>query len=575
MCGIIGCSLSKSSNYNILKQLEKLEYRGYDSCGVTDLINNQFFTFKSTNRISELMKERTTKSTLSIAHTRWATHGNVSVNNAHPIESNNLKYMIVHNGIIENYLELKEKYLTNYNFKTETDTEIIVNLFEYFSNTLNIKNTIKKLLSVLKGSFACLIVNKETNSIYFFKNKSPLLLGVGNDIILASDICALGKTVDKFYRINDFEYGIIQNEKYEIFYNDERIEPDFTLYNSQNNIIELNGFNHYMQKEIYEIKDLLLKELSKTFNKNIYYYINNSKIIILIASGTSYHSALLGSYFFNHLSNTESHAFVSCEFEYFDYYNQDDLFIVISQSGETADLIKVIDILNKNNHHILSITNSKYNTISTLSTINIDIEAGIEVAVASTKTYTLSSFILYKLACIKNNCFNYNEVLKTILELDTIYSNTNEYKNIASALFKAKNMFFLGTGYSKIIADEASLKFKEITYIHSESKSSGELKHGTISLINNGFPVLYFINEKNDYITKTSIEEVKSRGANVFIISCDDSVSQTNILINNTTSILAFIPFSVILQLISYYTALYLNNDIDKPRNLAKSVTVL
>lgn len=575
MCGIIGCSLHDNSKYNILSQLAKLEYRGYDSCGVTDLINNQFFTFKSTNRISDLKNKKTTLSNLSIAHTRWATHGNVSTKNAHPILSNNGNYSIVHNGIIENYDKLKEVYLSAFRFITETDTEVIVNLFEYFCKTNDEIDSLYILSKLLKGSYAFIILDKKSDNMYFMKNKSPLIIGKGQDIIIASDILAFDKNVSSYYRLNDFEYGYIKNNKVFLYHNNKQIKPSFIsfIYSNYNN--QLNGYNHYMEKEIYETKDLLKKQIDFKFDSDIINLINSSKRIILIASGTSYHAGLLGSYFFNHLSNIESSAYIACEFEYFDYYNSDDLFIVISQSGETADLIKIVNILKNHNHNILSITNSIINTISTLSSKNINIDAGIEIAVASTKTYTLSSFILYKLACIKNNLYDKRSVINCIAELDNIYNSTDIYKDLAKSIYKNKNLFFLGSGYDNLICKEASLKLKEISYIHSESMSCGELKHGSISLITKDFPVIYFISDNGYKNTLNSIEELKSRHAKVYIISTNNVEIESDIKVSSTNDLLSFIPFSIVLQFISYYTALLLNNDIDKPRNLAKSVTVL
>ena len=570
MCGIVGMITDHNIKDYLINGLEKLEYRGYDSCGITLLYNKKLSTKKSLKRIKPLKRKLRIDSNIGIAHTRWATHGKVNKTNAHPIFSFNKNFVIVHNGIIENYIDLKNKYLKDYSFKTETDTEVIINLIDYLSKKYNILDSIKILLTLLKGTFACLVINKNENKIYFFKHKSPLIIGKGDGIFFTSDMINLPNCISKYYRLNDGDYGYADlNNVY--LYNS--IDSNFIFQNIpvEKNDLLLNSYNHYMEKEIYETP-CILKQIHNIDLSVISNTIKKFNRVCFIASGTSFHAAEIGSYFLHKIAHVDSMCYVSSEFSIDDVRDKKTLFFVISQSGETADLISVINTLKKNNFTVFSLTNSLYSTIATLSDININMNAGPEIAVASTKSYTMSIAILYKLA----NQLIDKEVDFAIIENDikNILSRKNEIYRISKQISKKKDLFFLGKRLDFLLCKEASLKLKEISYIHCEAFQAGELKHGSIALINNKTILIYILTEKDtEKLIRHSINEVKSRGATVITI-CTESLStiEDTFIIHDSET--AFIQIALLSQLIAYYTASILKKDIDKPRNLAKSVTV-
>ena len=586
MCGIIGYLDDEIGTSYVIDGLQKLEYRGYDSCGFACVKNGEFSIYKSTKRIADLKEKIKDDGTTIIAHTRWATHGKVSFENAHPISSYLENFIIVHNGIIENYQELKDKYLKDIVLKTETDTEIIVNLIElFYQKDNNLISVLSFVSSLLSGSFACLIINKnDDEKIYFMKRNSPLLIGTGKGIYIASDSLAFNEKVDKFCRLENNDLGYVTKKDVFIYNNSVLINPKYTLFDYNNNDYSLGKYHHHMEKEIYDEPAILKKYLDTYINKNkislgtcvediLSQDFNN---IYIIGSGTSYHAALFGSYFFRTISRKNAVSIVSSEF-YPDEYilNNNDLFIVISQSGETADLIKVCEQIK--NHKIIAITNVTTSTIAVMANVVIDMKAGAEIAVASTKAYISSVTILYLLAnlLIKNN--PYLEFLTGTRSMNLAFYQLPTIIKLAKHIAGKEHLFFLGKNTDYLLAKEASLKLKEITYIHSESFQSGELKHGTIALITNGTPVIAIItNSKYHMLMRNAIAEVKTRGAIIYVISLK-SLSRPNdeIIIDDTNINLSYLPVSIIFQLLAYYTALERGTDIDKPRNLAKSVTVL
>lgn len=587
MCGIIGCLDESLGVSYVLDGLEKLEYRGYDSCGVCISKNNDFSIYKSINRIKNLRLLVNDNGTNIIGHTRWATHGKVSIINAHPISSYDDNFIIVHNGIIENYQSLKDEYLSDYSFKSETDTEVIINLIAKFSSSFsNLIDTINYVKSLLVGSFACLIVCKfDQNKIFFMKRNSPLLIGkTKNGFCFVSDMIAFNDFVKNYYRLNDDDIGYVTFDNVFLFNNKLVINPLFNDFINFNETYLPNTFSHYMEKEIYEEPTIISSYLDYYF-KNNYLYFNNKvnellkgKInnIYLIGSGTSYHAGLMGSYFLKTISFIKSYACVSSEF-YPDEekFNDDDLFIVISQSGETADLISIMKKINLK--RTIAICNVSTSSISSLAYAFIEMHAGVEVAVASTKAYLSSVTILYFIASYLVNANPYSKIKNEIINMENCFNFLPIIKSISKDIANYSDLFFLGKSSDYFLSLEASLKLKEISYIHSEAFQSGELKHGTIALITRNTPVIAIIsNKKYNSLIRSAIHEVKSRNAKVYVISIKDSSLETDdIILNCETEELSYLTISIIFQLIAYYTALEKNNDIDKPRNLAKSVTVL
>lgn len=587
MCGIIGYLDDELGVPYVLDGLEKLEYRGYDSCGLAINQKHHFEIYKSIKRIKDLRSKISSNGYNIIAHTRWATHGKVSIDNAHPIKSYDGKYLIVHNGIIENYQFLKEKYLSDIVFNTETDTEVIVNLLSKFSlKKDSLIDAIKDIVKILDGSFACLIIDNDVpERIYFMKKNSPLLIGQSNSgFFIASDILAFNNRIKRYCRLNDFDVGYLTKKDLYLFNNQKMVIPVFNDFFPLENIKLSNNFNHYMEKEIYEepliIKrylDFYFKNGEICFDKKINDLLNNHfKNIYIIGSGTSYHAGLLGSYFFKNISKINSYAFVSSEFYIEEnHFNNDDLFIVISQSGETADLINVMKQISS--YQIIAITNVVTSTIGTMANGVIDMMADREIAVASTKAYLASVTILYLLANYFVYNLPYSSIIKQIDFLDNSFKYLPKVLDICKEISFKNDLFFLGKNNDYFLAMEASLKLKEISYIHSESFQAGELKHGSIALITPGTPVIAIIsNSKYHMLIRSAISEVKSRGAKVYVISTKNvSIPTDDIILDNACDELSYMVISPIFQLIAYYAALNRGNDIDKPRNLAKSVTVL
>lgn len=607
MCGIIGYSGENNAKDIIIDGLKALEYRGYDSAGLTVFENNRLRTVKTTGRVSRL-GEKTAESirgrtTCGIGHTRWATHGEPSEKNAHPHGNDTL--MLVHNGIIENSNELKEQLTKNgYNFVSDTDTEVIAALIESEHKTSGDRiKSIRTACERLRGSFALGIVFRDCpDRIFAARKDSPLLIASsihGN--FIASDISAFINHTDKYCRLKDYETAVIGKEDITIINSDGRqYHPEWQRAESKNETADSHGFRHFMLKEINDEPDAMRKtfesvtrnglpDFSATVKDGFFRNINR---IHITACGTAYHAGLLGRQFIEKLSRIPVNVHIASEFRYSNpITDENDLVIIISQSGETADSLAALRLMKSRNIRTVSIVNTTGSSMENESDCIIRTRAGTEISVASTKAFHVQVLVLLIIAtelALLNGRMTKDEVRQILHDaqhdfsdnISRILQRTNSILPVADKLSTHRNVFFIGRGTDSILASEASLKLKEISYINSQSYPAGELKHGTISLIEKGTPVIAIATDSFFYDKmKSNIREVKARGAHVISICPEDAhsireVSDEVILLPESTS--SLVPFSVstVIQLLAYHTANALGRDIDKPRNLAKSVTV-
>ena len=591
MCGIIGYVGSSSTKDILLSSLEKLEYRGYDSSGISIIENNTILTYKSIGKLINLknkIKDTTFSSSIGIGHTRWATHGEPSIENAHPHVSSNNKISLVHNGIIENYLELKEELIKqNISFYGKTDTEVIVKYIESIYDKDPLK-AIYKLNKVLKGSYALAIIFLDfQDKIYFIKNSSPLLIGQNDKgMFLSSDLFSIENYTNNILFLKDNQYGYISKHEYQIYQDNKLIHSHLEKYLSTQYNKETISTSSYLEKEIYET-ELVVKNILQRHIKNNQIDFSSYKIDKIIAQidnidilgcGSSYNVGLIGKYLFEDLSKISTRVHVASEYPYLPIIKRKNtLYILISQSGETADLISCLPLLDG---FKLGIINVKNSTLSLKTDDNFFLEAGSEISVATTKAYLGQLTFLYLLGiyiAYKNKRINENHYNSLIFELKSIPHKIHKILcshdpiiTFSKELTKYNNVFFIGRGIDYLTCIEGSLKLKEITYIHSEAISSGELKHGTISLIDEKVYTIALLSSSLKNKTNSNIQEVKARKGKVFTISNNES----DYTIPTTLDI--FYPFLQIipLQLLALYTGQNKNLDIDKPRNLAKSVTV-
>jgi glucosamine--fructose-6-phosphate aminotransferase (isomerizing) len=598
MCGIVGYIGELQANDVILKGLHKLEYRGYDSCGISLFNNdtNDFVLYKDKGRVKHLQNdfEYNFDNHLGIGHTRWATHGAPNHINSHPHTSVSGRFVIVHNGVIDNYKELITKYLIGYNFESETDTEVIANLIESFAARYDVDIAIRKTLALLEGSYALLIVDtRNPNIIYAGKNKSPLVLGKREDgICLASDLMALIGISTEYYLIEDKTF--VKAEKYEdgfCFHMYDPVGIEFCPMRHEVNLdeeeINKGGYPHYMLKEICEQPSVIRKIISNYavdgkfhVDSDVLDLFANKKRIYILAAGTSYHAGLLGKVYFEKLSNIPTEVFIASEFAYNKpLLEKNALFILISQSGETADLRACLVDVKRMGYQTLTITNVKTSTLAREADKYLEIYAGTEIAVASTKAYVGQVSVLAIVACsiaTYVKCDLLSELGRLAVAMEAIIDRKDYIKELIKTRLVKRNCFYIGRGIDYHTCLEAALKLKEISYIQTEGFAAGELKHGTIALIEDGVPVIAIITQKHiNKNTRSNIQEVKARGADVIVISTNDiKENDDDIVLMDVHQILSPILAVIPTQLIAYYKALDLGRDIDKPRNLAKSVTV-
>ena len=605
MCGIIGITSNKLVSSPIINSLKKLEYRGYDSAGIATIDSGFIKEVKCEGRV-ESLEEAVAKSKLTgnvgIGHVRWATHGIPNTINAHPHSSENVS--VVHNGIIENSTLLK-KFLINkgHKFKSQTDTEVIVHLITEYLKKDNLKDAIIKVLKKLHGSFALGIIFKDNpNLIIGARRGSPLAVGYGpGENYLGSDSYALKSMTNKISYLNDGEFCIIKKDNVEFFsQSGKKINKKILHLSSNEQNYEKGDYKHFMAKEIDEqpntIKNCVNEYIDK-INKdiNIFNFPYKEKeinSITLIGCGTAYHSCLIAKYWFEQLTSFDVSIDIASEFRYRkNKFKKDCLYIFVSQSGETADTYAALDLCNKNKMKTCSVVNVIESSIARDSKFVLPIHCGPEIGVASTKAFLGQMLVLYIL-CLKlaqkrkdiskkdylkkiKNLFNLAKLVKHSLETE------NHIQSICSSFVDAKGSMFLGRGYSFPIALEGALKLKELAYVHAEGYPAGEMKHGPLALIEDGMPVVVIAPRDQHYKkTISNMQEVIARGAKVLLVTnkSKDEVYSENIWqtieVENTEDDLFPFLVTIPLQKLAYYSALKKGYDIDKPRNLAKSVTV-
>ena len=605
MCGIIGISSNKSVSANIINSLKKLEYRGYDSAGIATLSDGFINEVKSEGRVENLEKNFDLKilsGNIGIGHVRWATHGVPNSINAHPHSSKNVS--VVHNGIIENSTLLK-KHLINkgHKFKSQTDTEVIVHLITENLKTSELQEAITKTLKQLHGSFALgIIFNDKPDLIVGARRGSPLAVGYGpNENYLGSDSYALKSMTNKITYLDDGEFCIIKKDEVNFFNeNGKKINKKILELSSNEQNYEKGDFKHFMAKEIEEQPATLktgIKEYVDNLNNDINIYnfpwkISEIKSITLIGCGTAYHSCLMAKYWFEELTSLDVNIDIASEFRYRkNRFKSDTLYVFVSQSGETADTYAALDLCNKNMMKTCAVVNVIESSIARDSNFVLPIHCGPEIGVASTKAFLGQILILYmfalKLGSLKNEIENkiYQDKIKDLKNLPSLIEKTllidNDIQAIASTFNEAKGSMFLGRGFSYPIALEGALKLKELSYVHAEGYPAGEMKHGPLALIEEGMPVVVLA-PRDSYYKKTisNMQEVIARGAKVLLItnkSNDEVVSENiweTIEVESTNDDLLPFLLTIPLQKLAYYSALKKGYDIDKPRNLAKSVTV-
>ena len=605
MCGIIGINSNKQVTASIINSLKKLEYRGYDSAGLATLSNGSINEIKTEGRVDKLEKSllsQNIEGSIGIGHVRWATHGIPNSLNAHPHSSNNVS--VVHNGIIENSTILK-KFLIGkgHLFKSQTDTEVIVHLITEHLKTDSYVDAITKTLKSLHGSFALGILFKdEPDLIVGARRGSPLAVGYGpSENYLGSDSYALKSMTNKITYLNDGEFCFIKKDYVE-FYNEEGIKINkkvLELSTDEKNY-DKGEFKHFMAKEIEEqpltvkngIKEYIDSHNNDINIHNFPWKIEEISSITLIGCGTAYHSCLMAKYWFEELTSMEVNIDIASEFRYRkNRFKKDNLYVFVSQSGETADTYAALDLCNKNEMKTCAVVNVIESSIARDSKFILPIHCGTEIGVASTKAFLGQILILYifalKIGVMKKDLDikKFSEKLVELKKLPELIKETllidNKVQTIAGTFNEAKGSMYLGRGYSYPIALEGALKLKELSYIHAEGYPAGEMKHGPLALIEEGMPVVVLA-PRDSYYKKTisNMQEVIARGAKVLLITnkSEDEVTSENIWetieVESTNEDLLPFLLTIPLQKLAYYSALKKGFDIDKPRNLAKSVTV-
>lgn len=598
MCGIVGYNGVLDAKEILLKGLEKLEYRGYDSAGIAVHNEEGVTVFKEKGRIADLRKavDGDVEAAVGIGHTRWATHGVPNRLNAHPHTSASGRFTLVHNGVIENYHLLQKAYLKGIQMNSDTDTEVIVQLVDLFAKEgLSTVEAFRKTLSLVHGSYAlALLDNEDVETIYVAKNKSPLLVGVGEDFnVIASDAMAMLQVTDQFIELHDKEVVIVRKDNVEISTLDGRVveRAPFTAELDASDI-EKGTYPHYMLKEMDEQPTVIRKIIQAyehgddvTIDAAILNALAEADRLYIIAAGTSYHAGLIGKQYFEKIAKIPVEVHISSEFGYnMPLLSEKPLFIFISQSGETADSRQVLVKIKKLGYKALTITNVPGSTLSREADYTLLLHAGPEIAVASTKAYVAQVAVLavaaYAVANQKGIALDFDlkqELAIVANGIQAMIDSKEAMEQIAEDYLKiARNAFFIGRNMDFCVSLEGALKLKEISYIQAEGFAGGELKHGTIALIEEGTPVFALATQKDVELNiRGNVKEVVARGANACIIAMEGMEEEGDrLVIPHVHELLTPLVSVVPLQLISYYAALHRRCDVDKPRNLAKSVTV-
>ncbi|WP_026571536.1 glutamine--fructose-6-phosphate transaminase (isomerizing) [Sediminibacillus sp. JSM 1682029] len=600
MCGIVGYIGSNDTKEVLLNGLEKLEYRGYDSAGIATLNDDGINLFKVKGRIAALRSKVETDdsfATMGIGHTRWATHGAPSEENAHPHQSTTQRFTIVHNGVIENYKDVRSEFLSDVTLHSETDTEIIVQLIEKLYQELgDVVQAFREAIALLKGSYAVALIDAEDQeTIYVAKNKSPLLVGLGDGFnVVASDSMATLQVTDRYMELEDKEIIIVSRDNVELQKLDGTVverEP-FTVEIDATDI-EKGTYPHFMLKEIDEQPFVMRKIIQEYQDENdeikldqqVRQAMLETDRVYIIAAGTSFHAGLVGKQFLENIANVPVEVHIASEFSYnMPLLSEKPLFVFISQSGETADSRSVLVKIKELGHPSLTLTNVPGSTLSREADYTLHLHAGPEIAVASTKAYTAQIAVLAILAVdtakAKGLPFDFNPLQELAIVANAMEGLTDQkeiIEEIARDFFtETRNAFYIGRGLDYFVVQEASLKLKEISYIQAEGFAGGELKHGTIALIEEGTPVIALATQERVNLSiRGNVQEVAARGAKTCVISMKGLEQEGDTLVlPHVHELLTPLVSVVPMQLLAYYAALHRDCDVDKPRNLAKSVTV-
>ncbi|SDD24305.1 glucosamine--fructose-6-phosphate aminotransferase (isomerizing) [Terribacillus halophilus] len=599
MCGIVGYIGQNDTKEVLLNGLEKLEYRGYDSAGIAIENEQGVNLFKVKGRIAALREkvDHSVSSTMGIGHTRWATHGAPNEDNAHPHQSASGKFTIVHNGVIENYVDIRKEYLADVTLKSDTDTEIVVQLVEkMYEETQDTAQAFRKAVSLLTGSYALAMIDADDKeTIYVAKNKSPLLVGIGEGFnVVASDAMATLRETDTYKEIRDKEIVIVRRDSVEIQLLDgTKVERDTFKTEIDAADTEKGTYDHFMLKETDE-QPFVIRKIIQHYQDEaeqikmepaIRHAMVNADRIYIVAAGTSYNAGLVGKQFIENLAKIPVEVHIASEFAYnMPLLSEKPLFIFLSQSGETADSRAVLVKIKELGHPALTITNVPGSTLSREADFTLPLYAGPEIAVASTKAYTAQMAVMLLLAVDaakgKEITLDFNPLQELAIvanAMEVLTDQKETFETLAqSYLSVSRNAFFIGRGVDYFVCVEGSLKLKEISYIQAEGFAGGELKHGTIALIEEGTPVIALATQSSlNHSIRGNVQEVNARGANTLLISMKGlEHDEDAFVIPAVHELLTPLASVVPLQLLAYYAAVQRGADVDKPRNLAKSVTV-